>query len=237
MAERQVELFREPFIAIYRPNKKTYTILGWVPVGRYWKRHQTTPEAIQATTIREQNIPPTLANINVIAFNDELHRRVVCTATGEYLAYENYSIAILRKRTSSPGSFPTTIFAFEFPCTARSEPPETIPPLWTLRMEPVLPQQEIIPLPMRIAWILAEYASRQGETCSITLEQISPVTASVTTCFHVFDTTALDTWFQTNTSCPLCKQKTLSTRAMVSIEELPIHAPVDLPMDLPIEEE
>lgn len=220
MAETQVELFREAYIAIYRPNKKTYTILGWVPDGRYWKRHVPTPESIQLTTIRVQNIPETLANINYIPFNNDLHRRVICTATGEYLAYETYSIAILRKRASSPASFPPHIFINEFPCTARSDPPVTIPPLWTLRVEPVLPRQEIIPLPMRVAWILAEYASRQGETCSITLDEISPVTASVTTCFHVFDTNALDRWFQTNTSCPICKQKTLATRAMVLIEDV-----------------
>jgi hypothetical protein len=75
---------------------------------------------------------------------------------------------------------------------------------------------------MRIAWIIAEDASKKGETCAITLDELSPLTASVTSCYHVFTTTALDIWFQTNNTCPVCKQRTVATRAFASTEDAPI---------------
>jgi hypothetical protein len=72
---------------------------------------------------------------------------------------------------------------------------------------------------MRIAWIIAEDASKKGETCAITLDEVSPLTASVTSCYHVFDTKALDIWFQTNTTCPVCKQNTVATKAFHGVLE------------------
>jgi len=72
---------------------------------------------------------------------------------------------------------------------------------------------------MRIAWIIAEDASKKGETCAITLDEVSPLTASVTSCYHVFDTKALNIWFQTNTTCPVCKQKTVATKAFEGVAE------------------
>jgi hypothetical protein len=71
---------------------------------------------------------------------------------------------------------------------------------------------------MRIAWIIAEDASKKGETCAITLDEVSPLTASVTSCYHVFDTKALNIWFQTNNTCPVCKQKTVATKAFEGVE-------------------
>jgi hypothetical protein len=69
---------------------------------------------------------------------------------------------------------------------------------------------------MRIAWIIAEDASKKGETCAITLDEISPITASVTSCYHVFTTSALETWFQTKSICPVCKQKATYTPAYIT---------------------
>ena len=218
MAEQDINEFREPYIAIYRPNKKTYAILNWETNGRYWKRYMIDRNFLPTVTLRRQNIPEAPSRINYIPYNSVGTACVRCIATGEYLIYDTHCIAILRKVPSS-NSFPLTIFMHEFPCTDRSETPVTIPPLWTLRTQPILPVPvpvvpQITPLPMRIAWIIAEDASAKGETCSITLEQISPVTASVTTCFHCFDTNAINTWLETHSSCPLCKQATKATPAM-----------------------
>ena len=73
---------------------------------------------------------------------------------------------------------------------------------------------------MRIAWIIAEDASKKGDKCAITLDELSPLTASVTSCYHVFTTTALDIWFQTNHTCPVCKQRTVATRAFEGEEQI-----------------
>lgn len=222
MTERQIHMFREPLIAVYRPTKKTYTILQYMEQGRYWKRYLPDAPHVLRTTLRNQAIPPAPTQINIYRNNTDSSKFIHCVTTGEYLAYDTYSVAVLKKKTNSR-PFPLSMYAAEFTCTTVSTPPNEIPPLWTLRQEPVLTIQPIIqvvqpialkPLPTRIAWILAEHAGKTGETCSITLEQISPVTASVTTCFHCFDTNAINTWLETHSSCPLCKQATKATPAM-----------------------
>jgi len=85
--------------------------------------------------------------------------------------------------------------------------------LWTLTPAPApapAPMQKVVlaPIPRRIAWIIAEDACKNKETCSISLEDISPITASVTSCFHVFESASLKTWFETKGSkhCPVCRK-------------------------------
>jgi len=214
MTEPTVHMFRERYIAVYRPNKKTYTILEWSINGSYWKRHLINPDDIPAISVRVQNIPQAITRLNIKRFNVTVNSLVHCTTTGEYLDYKEHAVAIVKKRGGSPRQFPPSMFAGEFVCTARSDPPATIPPLWTLHVERVLPVEKIQPIPSRIAWIIAEDASKKGESCSITLEEISPITASVTSCFHVFDTIAITHWFELHNTCPMCKQKTVATPAM-----------------------
>ena len=72
------------------------------------------------------------------------------------------------------------------------------------------------PIPRRIAWIIAEDACKNKESCSITTDDISPITAAVTTCFHVFDNDSLNEWFARNpvkTKCPVCREVCLMTKA------------------------
>jgi SUMO ligase MMS21 Smc5/6 complex component len=80
------------------------------------------------------------------------------------------------------------------------------------------------PIPRRIAWLVAEDASKNSETCSITLDEISPITASVTTCFHVFNSDAIAKWLTTNPLCPMCKKR---CQATVAFEDLPPPLAVD----------
>lgn len=92
--------------------------------------------------------------------------------------------------------------------------PENVPP----------PAQKVVlePIPRRIAWLVAEDAQKQNEHCGITFEDISPLTAAVTTCFHCFDANALALWFSSQrddtnapgqTTCPLCRKICLTTKA------------------------
>lgn len=66
--------------------------------------------------------------------------------------------------------------------------------------------QTISPMPPHVARILLERAEQEGVACAITGEAITPVTASVTSCGHIFDTTAIRTWLSTHTTCPECRQ-------------------------------
>lgn len=82
---------------------------------------------------------------------------------------------------------------------------------------PVSPTTRIVariePIPARIAWIVAEDASKREETCAISMEPISPITASVTSCFHCFDTEAINTWLATKNTCPQCRKGCVATQA------------------------
>jgi hypothetical protein len=232
MAERFIHQFRDSYIAIYRPNKRTYTILQWVTDRNYWKRHLTDPDHLAQIQLCTQTIPPAPTKINTIRGNTATNRFVKCIASGQYLLYNGHHVAILQKTADSVANFQNSLFTGEFPGhTVPIGETTTDRPLWTLSGDgvepapvpaPVVPKPARVAIPMRIAWIIAEDASKKGETCAITLDEVSPLTASVTSCYHVFTTTALDIWFQTNNTCPVCKQRTVATRAFASTEDAPI---------------
>jgi hypothetical protein len=218
--EQSIQTFRERYIAVYRPNKKTYSILEFINNGSFWRR-LLLPELQGPITLRTSAIPHAPVQINTTYGNTDPEQRVKCVASGQYLRWGDYDVAIVqKKRESIP--FRDTVFAYEFTCTTTAPETPGTRPLWTLYAPVAAPVNtvyahvstiKIEPLPKRIAWIIAEDASKKEETCSITLEPISPITASVTTCYHVFDTDALATWLLTKNTCPLCKQKTVATVA------------------------
>jgi hypothetical protein len=222
MAERYINQFRERYIAIYRPNKRTYTILEWVHAGNYWKRHLTDPDSLNAIVIGSSELRPAPTKINTIRSTVIQENRLVkCMASGEYLIYQGRDVAIVQKTSDSTANFRPSIFAGEFPAAnIPIGPVVTIPPLWTLRDPPAAAAPTIATIPMRIAWIIAEDSSKKGEKCAITLDEISPITASVTSCYHVFTTTALETWFQSKSICPVCKQKATYTAAYAASTDL-----------------
>ena len=77
------------------------------------------------------------------------------------------------------------------------------------------PRNIILPekIPQRIAWIVAEDACKRSEDCSITLDPITPITAAVTSCFHVFDADAIAKWLESTPGslCPMCKKAAVAT--------------------------
>jgi hypothetical protein len=77
--------------------------------------------------------------------------------------------------------------------------------------EPVL-AAEPHPIPVFVSTLLIEDAIAKKQDCSITMEPITATTATVTSCYHVFDKDAIRQWLGTNKTCPVCKQKcTLSS--------------------------
>jgi len=222
MAERFIHQFRDAYIAIYRPTKRTYTILQWATGPNYWKRLLTDPDHVAQVLLCRQDIPMAPTKINTIRGNTNEHRFVKCMASGQYLLYNGHHVAIVQKRGDSSSNFQPSLFVGEFTGESiRIGTETTTRPLWTLAGAPVppVPKPIAVGIPMRIAWIIAEDASKKGETCAITLDEVSPLTASVTSCYHVFTTKALDIWFQTNNTCPVCKQKTVATKAFDGVVE------------------
>jgi hypothetical protein len=137
---------------------------------------------------------------------------------GYYLISEHLRICLLRK---TGNAVPQTLIKKEYTIADAYLPAiETNVRLWRLAPVPTPvptpPQvQTLKPIPRRIAWIIAEDASKNNESCPITTNELSPLKAAVTTCFHVFETDSLSEWFARNpiTKCPVCREVCLMTKA------------------------
>jgi hypothetical protein len=212
--QRSIQTFLGSRIAVYRPNKKKYSILEYNAHGHIWVSNY---EQIQEGSVSLNQLEQ-LETVNVILAtrNDKM---VHCKADGRYLVWIHegaiYAVPILHKKPTSPNNFPNSYFAYEFDCMAYSgEPP--VPNLWILAplvVPPPLVERAQLPkeIPQRIAWIVAEDVSRKEENCPITLEPISPLTAAVTSCYHVFDANAIASWFESHSECPVCKTNCVIT--------------------------
>lgn len=218
MELRDIQTFNTNFIAIYRPKKKTYSILTWDQTFRYWKRALLDPELQPNITIARIRIAPATVSIKIDRTASDLF--VKCLVQGKILIYGPNLVPIIEKRSSSTRNFPNGVYAGEFTCNnIHTGPIPNTNGLWTLRPLAQIENTNPLPLvaieaiPQRIAWLIAEDACVRNEICSIILEPISPLTASVTNCFHVFETNAIKTWLEKNSTCPLCKKKAVVTKA------------------------
>jgi hypothetical protein len=145
-------------------------------------------------------------------------------ARGYYLQSGEDRISLLEKNGALPPPFNTNDYTLADPTLVAdltevdlwvTQPPPLelqAPALPTVQA--VAPLVPLKPIPKRIAWLIAEEA--KAETCPILAEPISPITAAVTTCFHVFDHDAINEWFvrnPVNTRCPVCRDICLFTKA------------------------
>ena len=64
----------------------------------------------------------------------------------------------------------------------------------------------LVPIPQRIALLIAEDAVKGGEICPISLNPITIENSSVTSCFHIFEKASAKIWFDSHNICPICKQ-------------------------------
>ena len=92
-----------------------------------------------------------------------------------------------------------------------SRTPQIPAPQPTTHPSPLRPSQlrpsQAAPLPKFVADALIAAAVASAATCPITMEPIEVTKATVTSCYHVFDATAIASWFAAgNTTCPTCKQ-------------------------------
>ena len=64
-----------------------------------------------------------------------------------------------------------------------------------------------IKLPNRIANLIITDAVNKQEMCSITFDALTRENVLITSCFHLFDKTALKEWIKTSKACPLCREQ------------------------------
>ena len=80
---------------------------------------------------------------------------------------------------------------------------EILSPRLSFPASPVEPV--ITPLPKHVIQILLEKAEEEGAECPITGSPITLENGAVTTCGHIFERTAIETWFAQSYSCPECR--------------------------------
>lgn len=213
---QNIEKFVSDLIAILRPKKKTYSLLEFKNDTRRWRRFLLDPDITPTITLWKQNIPVAPVKIKIDA-TDEF---VSCKGTGSYLKYGDKLVPVIIRDTHSVKKFSQGFYDGEITVGAEQQEILETPRLWTLfpivQTPPPTPLNIIInkgqqiKMPQRIAWVIAEDASKNNEECAITLTAISPITASVTSCFHIFDTEAIKRALKINAMCPMCRTKNVT---------------------------
>ena len=216
-----IQTFASNLIAIHRPNKNTYSLLEYAHNTQKWKRFLLDPDITPNIRRYRQANPLVHVKIKIDTTAEFVH----CVCDGTYLKYGNRIVTIIKKRTGSVKKFPMGFYAGEIRVEGDIQHEDNpIPPLWTLYPDNPIAAPQVAPIPTttpssqnrkiaipkRIAWIIAEDASKNGMDCPITLNPISPITASVTSCFHVFETEAIEQALRLNAMCPMCRTKNVS---------------------------
>ena len=69
-------------------------------------------------------------------------------------------------------------------------------------------------IPSFVATTLKNEAIRTNASCPISMEPFTDIPTSITSCFHLFDRTSIDTWLKKDTSCPVCKSQVAFVQAV-----------------------
>ena len=205
-------------IAFYKPRKHTYYLMAWALPARRWVGSRLNP--VPAVISKHKTQTHRAATVTICISNG---RNMEISTVCEYLRVGNEDIPIVKR--VSGATMPTSFSRVEFEGGVAGADYLRNANLWTLvAVAPAAPTPIVVPvvvgtrallepLPKRIAWLIAEDASKNNETCSIALDPISPLTAGVTTCFHCFDTDSIANWMATHDTCPQCRKKCLVTKA------------------------
>lgn len=231
--------FTTHHIAFHRPVKRTFVVLYWDGQLRKWIPHtDDLPELrLKRSSVSTQGV----VQINVATRPYRAAMNIEVSSNDHYLTAGNIDIAIVKKTGTQ---LPQAFMKRDYPAPpATAEVEITDKELWTVRsaqeaaqqapglaalataaqQQQQQPQQPppviktiLKPIPQRIAWLIAEEFSRSKEICSITTDEISPITAAVTTCFHVFEYESIQEWVNKNPArptCPVCREVCAITKA------------------------
>jgi hypothetical protein len=224
----RIRTFAGNLVCFFRRNKKTYYVLRWDVPSRKWLRSSSPlPDLTlhRSTVTRDGEV-----SINVATYAAGPSKLIPVTADGFYLKSGDNCIPILKAAHSLGQAFMLQEYtSLDTPFTQtdvalwQTAPPPLVIPPPANTLAPPAPRNRPERIPKRIAWLIAEEASKSGETCPISMSDISPITSSVTSCFHVFETEAINGWVQlhpNNTPCPVCRKPFQLTEAFS--EPLPV---------------
>lgn len=194
-----IHAFTSLYIALFRPNKRTYYIFKWDEPTRKWYAHL---EDLPGLSLHRSNHGNAAAELHL-----QVRRTsavVDCSADGHFLRSGDKIMTVLRKVRG-------TIPIVRDYTAVQNDTYEEDHQLWSIKE--VIADTSVPKIPRRIAWIIAEDAAKQNEICPISMETISPLTSSVTSCFHVFYTESIREWFETKAACPVCRKACSFTEA------------------------
>jgi hypothetical protein len=204
MSYEQIHIFTGPHLAIWRSIKKTYYGLTWDSDRQKWKSWE--PTGVQNLS-RHRSLSH--GPLNRTTLNLSNGTALIITANGEFLYNGALTIPIVMIEA---GAIPQSWKNDQFGGTLMDRWADRNVSLWSQRPQQPQPQpQKPEQLPKRIAMLVAEDASRKNDVCAITMEPISPATAGVTSCYHVFDADAITTWLASNAQCPQCRAACTAT--------------------------
>jgi len=111
----------------------------------------------------------------------------------------------------------------------RASPPPPPPPRIVERVhrievpvERIVVETRVAPLPKAVGDILLSTARKGADSCPIAAVPFSECEAlSITSCFHVFDTSSLARWRTDHTSCPVCRSKIENVVVETRVDGLP----------------
>jgi hypothetical protein len=229
-------------IAIHRPVKRTFVVFSWEAGVRKWIPY--TDDLPELRLKRSSVSTNGAVQINVAKRPYREAVNIAVSSNDHYLTAGNMDIVIVKKtgaqlpagymKRDYPAPPATaeveitdkelwTVRALAEQQAAQQEAAQEVPGLAALAAA-AQPQQQpppviktiLKPIPQRIAWLIAEESSKSKETCAITTDEISPITAAVTTCFHVFEYDSIQEWVNKNPArptCPVCREVCAITKA------------------------
>lgn len=260
MPTQNIASFKTNFIAVKKQtHEDKYYLFTFCPIRQHW--YPYVADLTEPLTKHYTNQIPsvdgfifTAANVSIKFKGRAANTTSTFVTLPYYLCLGTKEIVILRKSPSHVSApFRASLKKREYELSSVGGTARNLTaPLWVLAAPQPQPQQPLQPLqtntntylrtvrttppikqalPRRIAWILAEDASKKGDVCPITMDPISPLTASVTSCFHVFQTNALQMSLQHNPECPVCREPSCSVTKAYEEDIESSDETVDVPLN------
>jgi hypothetical protein len=213
---RTINTFTSRHVAFYRPIKRTYYILEWNPEFRCWSKYSQEHPLI--TLHRTTNHGEGICKFYIQKGRNQRYE-IRIHADGHFLKAGDLQIPILRK---TAGHMTEGCIGREYTTQDILTNPQAPPylqniALWSYLLPVIIKIKHPSPeaIPQRIAKLIVQESVSKEELCPITMESITSSNSAVTSCFHVFLTDALESWFERNPAqhpCPVCRKVCVMTK-------------------------
>ena len=236
--------FSDPIIAVFRPTRREYDFLQytndqtrrWINIDAppvegisYNYTHPLINKTTHITFHNGRRIDIKVTS-NIIKLTG--NNRWICTVDLPSHRYVNSSIRIRQ------ATIPAIIAPANLNMGSWRPPPIQIPVsqqpnifddamdlLATMYSDDIHITCNDKKMPHHIVKLIAQDAVNRGEVCPITMDDITLDMCAVTSCFHVFNRDALNTWHVSHNTCPVCKQICISSSLPPTVSVTPTIIP------------